>query len=177
MVCKAAKGSSQCWTPGLGYPVWGSNPSFLREDPWSYDIPLIFWGSTMAVDPEQIVPPPLLPDCRWFFLYNLHHRRAALLVLRSSLDRVALCVVMVLMCSWMGGSSGSSYLAISIPPQLSLLNVFLIIRENWEEVTFSSLLSVSQILVLVTSRHWFCSICRLLLGWTFSRHITSSKIA
>lgn len=57
----------------------------------------------MAVDPEQIVPPPLLPDSRWFFLYNVHHRRAVLLVLRSSLERVALYVVVVLMCSWMGG--------------------------------------------------------------------------
>lgn len=38
-------------------------------------------------------------------------------------------------------------------------------------------LNVSQILVLVASHHWFCSICTLLLRWTFSHQGTFSKIA
>ena len=102
LVFKPAKESSQCWIPGLGCPVWGWNPSFPREDPWADDIPFIFWvtrhGCGSWID---FTSSP--PTWSQFFLYNLHHKRAVLILLRWSAEIADFYVVVVLMCSMMGG--------------------------------------------------------------------------
>lgn len=78
LVFKPAKESSQYWTPGLGCPVWGWKPSFLREDPWAYDSPFIFWVTCHGWG--SWIDCTSTPSVTWsqVFLYNLHHKRAVL---------------------------------------------------------------------------------------------------
>lgn len=57
----------------LGCPLWGWNPSFLREDPWADDIPFIFWVTRHGCG-SWIDCTSSPPTWSQFFLYNLHHK-------------------------------------------------------------------------------------------------------
>ena len=99
LVFKPATGTHYFWylTPGLRYPVCGSNPSLPREDLWviSSSSPVFPPGGTGL---DLIAFPPSLTNSVWLFLYRLDYRRNFLPL--SSLFSVSITpqVDLFLMC-------------------------------------------------------------------------------
>ena len=72
--------SSQCQIPWLSCLIWGTDPSFLKDNPQACDIPFLFWVIHQGYSPYQSSPSHLLPGSTSFFIYSLGCRRDILQV-------------------------------------------------------------------------------------------------
>lgn len=95
------------------------------EDPQPVIVPSFFVFPSRVAGPDQITYSTFPPRSVWIFLYSLGYRIVILLVPGSVSVRVALCVVVILMCSGEKMSPASSYSIILISSHSELFQSFL----------------------------------------------------
>lgn len=101
--------SSWCTTPGLGSPLWGSNPLLLKENLCSCDYLTLCGLPTHRCGLDYTTSLPLLSISSWFLLYalvveNIFSSLQVVLIVSFSV------IVVILVCPWEEVSSDFCHL-------------------------------------------------------------------
>lgn len=151
--------------------------------PWRIPEPVISPSSSVCpskrVGPDQIAPPSFLPDSVWIFVYSPGYRIAILLVLMLISVRVALYVVVVLMCLWGKMSPVSSYSSILIFPKL-FLRCIRVVADRYNSSILTSLhvylsIFMQRMLFLLLLKFWNIVI-NIFVNWGTYTRVSSRSI-